>query len=158
MNLFWMINYHIAWVECVLVVVDFGVKMAFYKVHHLCKIVPVRFYNAPVALKGLKRCIQTVIAVESLSITISDGQLVATNADGTQSFALTDLSKMYFTQQADLTGISNAGTQEDEVVEVFTTGGIKLGKYLNINEAKSSLKPGLYILKSKQKSFKIVVK
>ena len=100
----------------------------------------------------------TVIAVESLSITISDGQLVATNADGTQSFALTDLSKMYFTKQADLTGISNAGTQEDEVVEVFTTGGIKLGKYLNINEAKSSLKPGLYILKSKQKSFKIVVK
>lgn len=100
----------------------------------------------------------TVIAVESLSITISDGQLVATNADGTQSFALTDLSKMYFTQQADLTGISNAATQEDEVVEVFTTGGIKLGKYLNINEAKSSLKPGLYILKSKQKSFKIVVK
>ena len=100
----------------------------------------------------------TVIAVESLSITISDGQLVATNADGTQSFALTDLSKMYFTQQADLTGISNAATQEDEVVEVFTKGGIKLGKYLNINEAKSSLKPGLYILKSKQKSFKIVVK
>ena len=100
----------------------------------------------------------TVIAVESLSITISDGQLVATNADGTQSFALTDLSKMFFTQQADLTGISNAGTQEDEVVEVFTTGGIKLGKYLNINKAKSSLKPGLYILKSKQKSFKIVVK
>lgn len=100
----------------------------------------------------------TVIAVESLSITISDGQLVATNADGTQSFALADLSKMYFTQQADLTGISNAGKQEDEVVEVFTTGGIKLGKYLNINEAKTSLKPGIYILKSKQKSFKIVVK
>ena len=99
----------------------------------------------------------TVIAVESLSITISDGQLVATNADGTQSFALADLSKMYFTQQADLTGISNASTQEDEVVEVFTTGGIKLGKYLNIKEAKTSLKPGLYILKSKQKYFKIVV-
>lgn len=100
----------------------------------------------------------TVLAVESLSITISDGQLVATNADGTQSFALTDLSKMYFTQQADMTGISNAGTQEDEVVEVFTTRGVKIGKYLNINEAKTSLKPGLYILKSKQKSFKIVVK
>ena len=41
---------------------------------------------------------------------------------------------------------------------MFTTRGVKLGKYLNINEAKISLKPGLYILKSKQKSFKIVVK
>lgn len=100
----------------------------------------------------------TVLAVEQLSITISNGQLVATNADGTQSLPLADLSKMYFTQQADLTGISNASTQEEEVVEVFTTGGVKLGKYLNINEAKTSLKPGLYILKSKQKSFKIVVK
>ena len=97
-------------------------------------------------------------AVESLTITISEGKLVAKNAEGTQSFSLGDLSKMYFTRQADLTGISDTDTSEDEIVEVFTTGGIKLGKYLNINEAKSSLKPGLYILKSKQKSYKIVIK
>ena len=100
----------------------------------------------------------TAFAVESLTITISEGKLVAKNAEGTQSFSLGDLSKMYFTRQADLTGISDTDTSEDESVEVFTTGGIKLGKYLNINEAKTSLKPGLYILKSKQKSFKIVVK
>lgn len=100
----------------------------------------------------------TAFAVESLTITISDGKLVAKNAEGTQSFTLGDLSKMYFTRQADLTGISNTDTSEDEIVEVFTTGGVNLGKYLNVNEAKSSLKPGLYILKSKQKSYKIVIK
>jgi hypothetical protein len=100
----------------------------------------------------------TAFAVESLTITISDGKLVAKNAEGTQSFTLGDLSKMYFTRQADLTGISDTDTSEDEIVEVFTTGGIKLGKYLNINEAKSSLKPGLYILKSRQKTFKITIK
>jgi hypothetical protein len=65
---------------------------------------------------------------------------------------------MYFTRQADLTGISDTDTSEDEIVEVFTTGGINIGKYLNINEAKSSLKPGLYILKSRQKTFKITIK
>jgi hypothetical protein len=100
----------------------------------------------------------TAFAVESLTITISEGKLVAKNAEGTQSFSLGDLSKMYFTRQADLTGISDTDTSEDEIVEVFTTGGIKLGKYLNINEAKSSLKPGLYILKSRQKTFKITIK
>lgn len=100
----------------------------------------------------------TAFAVESLTITISDGKLVAKNAEGTQSFTLGDLSKMYFTRQADLTGISNTDTSEDEIVEIFTTGGVNLCKYLNVNEAKSSLKPGLYILKSKQKSYKIVIK
>lgn len=100
----------------------------------------------------------TAFAVESLTITISEGKLVAKNAEGTQSFSLGDLSKMYFTRQADLTGISDTDTSEDEIVEVFTTRGIKLGKYLNINEAKSSLKPGLYILKSRQKTFKITIK
>ena len=94
------------------------------------------------------------VNTESLKLTINGTTLTV----GDQQFTLTNLSKMYFTQQADLTGISNAGTQEEEVVEVFTTRGVKLGKYLNINEAKTSLKPGLYILKSKQKSFKIVVK
>lgn len=100
----------------------------------------------------------TAFAVESLTITISEGKLVAKNAEGTQSFSLGDLSKMYFTRQTDLTGISDTDTSEDEIVEVFTTGGIKLGKYLNIHEAKSSLKPGLYILKSRQKTFKITIK
>ena len=100
----------------------------------------------------------TAFAVESLTITISNGKLMAKNADGTQSFSLVDLSKMYFTRQADLTGISNTGTSENEIVEVITTGGINLGKFQNDNEAKRSLKPGLYILKSKQKSYKIVIK
>ena len=100
----------------------------------------------------------TAFAVESLTITISEGKLVAKNAEDTQSFSLGDLSKMYFTRQADLTGISDTDTSEDEIVEVFTTGGINIGKYLNINEAKSSLKPGLYILKSRQKTFKITIK
>ena len=98
-----------------------------------------------------------VMAVESLTITISDGKLIATNTDGTQNILLTDLSKMFFTQTADLSGISNAET-ENEAVEVFTTGGLSLGKFQDINTAKTSLKPGLYIMKGKSKTTKIAVK
>ena len=100
----------------------------------------------------------TVIAVESLSIAISNGKLVAMNANGSQTFSLTDLSKMYFTRQADLNDISQISSSKDEQIEVFTIDNICLGKYLNINEAKASLKPGLYIMKNKQKSYKIVIK
>ena len=98
-----------------------------------------------------------VMAVESLTITISDGKLIATNTDGTQNILLTDLSKMFFTQTADLSGISNAET-ENEAVEVFTTGGLSLGKFQNINTSKTSLKPGLYIMKGKSKTTKFLVK
>jgi len=99
----------------------------------------------------------TAMAIEQLTITISDGQLIVTNASGTQTFQLTDLSKMFFTQTADLTGISNTEA-ENEAVEVFTTGGLSLGKFQDINTAKTSLKPGLYIMKSKSKTTKIAVK
>ena len=43
------------------------------------------------------------VAVESLTITFSDGKLLATNVAGTETFALSDLSKMYFS--SDATGI-----------------------------------------------------
>ena len=99
----------------------------------------------------------TAMAIEQLTITISDGQLIVTNASGTQTFQLTDLSKMFFTQTADLTGISNTES-ENEAVEVFTTGGLSLGRFQDINTAKTSLKPGLYIMKSKSKTTKIAVK
>ena len=93
-----------------------------------------------------------------LSIVISNGKLVAMNANGSQTFSLTDLSKMYFTRQADLNDINQISSSKDEQIEVFTIDNICLGKYLNINEAKASLKPGLYIMKNKQKSYKIVIK
>ncbi len=99
----------------------------------------------------------TTVAVDNLVITIVNGNLVATNDNGSQTFSLKDLNKMFFTQQADLTGITNTDTYDD-VVEIYTTGGVALGKYENENTAKASLKPGLYILKSKSRTYKIAVK
>lgn len=99
----------------------------------------------------------TAVSVESLNITISNGKLIITNADGTQTFSLSELSKMYFSQDADLTGISTNNIT-DEAVEVFTLGGLALGKFENVNTAKASLKPGLYIMKNKKNTYKIAVK
>lgn len=100
----------------------------------------------------------TFLAVESLSITINDGKLVATNADGSQTFSLSDLSKMFFSKTTEITGINDINTNGSQEVEVFTTGGVKLGKFESITSAKTSLKPGIYVIKNSQKTYRIAVK
>ena len=100
----------------------------------------------------------TFFAVESLSITINDGKLVATNADGSQTFSLSDLSKMFFSKTTEITGINDINTNGSQEVEVFTTGGVKLGMFESITSAKTSLKPGIYVIKNSQKTYRIAVK
>ena len=97
------------------------------------------------------------MSVESLDITVSNGQLAVTNADGTQTFTLTDLSKMYFSENGGSTDIANVDTGNDHV-DVFTISGMHLGTFQTIDAAKASLKPGLYVMKSKNKTLKITVK
>lgn len=99
-----------------------------------------------------------ILSVESLSITISDGKLVATNVDGTQTFTLSELSKMFFSKANDQTAINENVTTNDEEVEVFTTGGMTMGKFASLSLAKASLKPGIYVIKNSQKTYKIAVK
>jgi len=55
---------------------------------------------------------------------------------------------------ADVDEMSSA---ESEEVEVFTIMGVSLGKRANANEAVKSLKPGIYLLKSKSNVTKTVV-
>jgi len=96
--------------------------------------------------------------VTSLKITFDDGQLVATNASGSQSFTLSSLSKMYFTESA--SAITTAVGQIPTAGEtnVYTVGGIFVGSFDSMEQAKNSLTKGVYVMKSNQKTFKIAVK
>jgi len=99
------------------------------------------------------------VAVESLKLTFSDGKLVVTNSDGTQTFTLSSLSKMYFSA-SQTAGISDATTTSDAdgSAEVYSFGGIFLGQFESIAKAKESLKPGIYVVKTKTKTLKISIK
>lgn len=99
----------------------------------------------------------TAVAVESLSITVSDGNLVATNGDGTKTFPLSTLSKMYFSTDG-TTDIDGAQTSDTTEVEVVAASGVSLGKFASLDEARRVLKQGVYVVKSKGKNFKISVK
>ena len=96
------------------------------------------------------------LSVENLEITVSDGSLVAVNADGTKYFTLAQLSKMYFSTGFD--GVEMQVADGDDAVEVYSILGIQAGKFSNISDAESSLKPGLYIVKNGVKTRKLIVK
>ena len=104
----------------------------------------------------------TSLGVESLEMTVTeDGNLVAVNGDGSKTFTLTSLAKMYFStgDESTASGISLTETESaDNEVEVFTLTGIFLGKFANSAKAKESLEHGVYILKSKSQTFKITVR
>lgn len=95
------------------------------------------------------------MSVESLTMEISGSQLVVTNSEETQTFTLSDLDKMFFYENT--TGIDEIFSTESGEVSVFTIMGIYVGKYPDANEALKTLDKGLYILKTKSNTVKIVV-
>lgn len=87
------------------------------------------------------------VPAASLTLTINGTTLTT----GSQSFTLTNLSKMYFTTTDMSTGIKS----------------IEIGELTNDNEiydlqghkvTKAQMKKGVYIVKTKEKTYKIAVK
>lgn len=102
----------------------------------------------------------TTVSVDlaSLVLTVSNGRLTATNSTGTQSFTLSNLSKMYFST-SETTGIEGISADSASgAVTVYDIAGRKVGDYKSLDSAKSSLKQGMYIVKVNGKTFKIVLK
>ena len=93
------------------------------------------------------------VAVSDLTLTISGTTLTA----GSQTFTLTNLSKMYFsTSDESTTGIEEiTNAAMDEATEIYDLSGKKIvnGKWSN-----GKLPHGVYIVKTKSKTFKMVVK
>ncbi len=97
------------------------------------------------------------ISVESLTLTVSNGELIATNSAGTQTFTLSELSTMSFSEVATAVTEIEAST-DSEAVEIFSIAGVALGSYDNLKSAEQALPAGIYIVKSNQKTSKIALK
>lgn len=94
----------------------------------------------------------TSVDVKDLTITINGTSLVVTNNSGTQSFTLSDLSKMYFSSTAGITDISSDKNQE---VEIYSPSGMFVGKFDNLLSAQKQLDKGIYFVKSDNQTSKI---
>ena len=91
----------------------------------------------------------SVSVASDVTLTISGTTLTA----GTQSFTLANLSKMYFTtsDETSTTGISKVmKTDLDEATEIYDLQGHKVTKDL--------MRSGVYVIKTKQGTFKLNVK
>lgn len=88
---------------------------------------------------------QKVIKADGLTITFADGNLVATNVDGTTLLPLSGLSKMEFSNSP-TTGIAELGAEQS--ISVYTPEGIFMGTFANLEAARANLGKGLYILRT----------
>lgn len=101
------------------------------------------------------------VPVEALSLTVSGNTLTA----GSQAFVLANLAKMYFTEtdESATTGIEsmvNGLWTIDNATEIYDLQGkkVKNGKLSNGKLSNSQLPKGAYIVKTKEKTYKLIVK
>lgn len=87
------------------------------------------------------------VATTSLTLTFSGNTLTA----GSQTFTLSNLSKMYFTNTDETTGIGEISMAEiDDTTEIYDLQGHRVSK--------EQMRKGVYIIKTKNRTSKIVVK
>lgn len=89
------------------------------------------------------------VPVDRLTLTISGNTLTA----GTQTFTLVNLAKMYFStsDEGTETGIESASSATlDEAAEIYDLQGHKVSR--------GQMRRGAYIVKTKERTYKIVVK
>lgn len=89
------------------------------------------------------------VNTESLKLTISGNTLKA----GNQQFTLTNLTKMYFStsDESTTTGIEEvASATLDDAIEIYDLQGHQV--------TKAQMRKGVYIVKTKERTCKIVVK
>ena len=100
---------------------------------------------------------QSLTAV-GLNITYKDGCLVATNGSETATFALTDISRMFFSNTKDVTAIADITTiADDGEAAVFDLAGRQVAEG-RLQEVKPQLRKGVYIVKLNSKTLKVQVK
>jgi hypothetical protein len=87
------------------------------------------------------------VAVSSLTLTINGNTLTA----GSQTFTLSNLSKMYFSNINETTAIEEITTATlDEAADIYDLQGHKV--------TKEQMKRGVYIVKTKSRTYKMIVK
>ena len=88
-----------------------------------------------------------VIIMMALVGAVSGNTLTA----GSQTFTLSNLSKMYFSNTSETTAIEEITTATlDEAADIYDLQGHKV--------TKEQMKRGVYIVKTKSKTYKMIVK
>ena len=99
--------------------------------------------------------VTTVMPADGLVFTHGDGNLTVSNGETTAVFALADLDRMYFSPVASADAVT---APADTEVTAYTLGGIAAGTFSSVDEARSSLAPGIYVIKTDGVTFKMDIR
>lgn len=97
------------------------------------------------------------VSVKALGtvITFSDGNMLVKNGDEELTFALGELQKFYFSDTA--AGIESVVDNDGSAVSVFSVSGQFVGRFADSKSAASQLSKGIYVVKGKDNSKKLLV-
>lgn len=108
----------------------------------------------------LQKTDSTTLALDvtSLTMTFSEGHLLAINNQGTYTLTLADLSQMFFSNGT-TNGVAAIATDAASApVTVYTLTGASLGAYDSLSIFTRQAPKGVYLVKSNGKTFKTTVK
>lgn len=98
------------------------------------------------------------VSVESLTITFSDGKLLAVSGTDSYEIDVASLSRMYFSS-ANLTAINDVKSDVTAgTMEVYSLSGVKIGTFDSTEALHNGVSAGVYIVKSNGKTLKVAVK
>ena len=98
----------------------------------------------------------TSLTVSGLKLIFSDGKLVAyNNGTQTQTFSLSDLDYMTFSDNA--TGIDEVDAASDDTYIIYNLNGYAVGKSEDGTIDSGTYPNGVYIIKGKNSTRKVVV-
>ena len=99
------------------------------------------------------------ITAVGLNITYADGKMTATNGTETATLALTDLSRMFFSNSKEATAIAAIeDLQPETAATVYDLSGRIVANEVLPSALSSQLRKGVYIVRQNTKTVKIQVK
>lgn len=101
---------------------------------------------------------QTSFSAVGLTLTLEDGLLVVSDGTTRQTFAPETLAQMFFAQSG-ANAIGSITTDEAATTcEVYTLAGIHIGSFASRAALRGQLPAGIYLVKTKDTTTKLVVK
>ena len=93
---------------------------------------------------------------DGMVITFSDGKMIVKNNEETSTFDLSQMSKFFFSKTP--TAIAQPKVEAGDEVSVYSVSGQFAGVYGSVEAAKNALARGIYVVKDKQTTRKMIVK
>lgn len=97
------------------------------------------------------------ISIEHLVLTFRNGSLQLQQDQNSEEFKLADLRQMYFTGQTTAIDPVSVEPATDSPVEVYSIEGIRIGVYATREAAQQQLPQGLYVIRNKRETYKMLI-